>query len=232
MVPSESLLAGAIEGHRRARSHCLIRAGVGDGCDVGSVPPLLLLLPLPPPPPLHATSSRAAMPASVRPGVEWRIPSYTGAQRARGSRKTSQYGVRAPRSARNVRVVTSFDTAGAGILNFQDFPQEPRQTCTIRLATGNEGKTWWRLIFLSVIAAVFVAVVALEGGDPSLERRPKGPADLDRERQLAGQDRRRVSWSSASARCCVTRRSTSTCLRIQARASASARVPRWVSLHS
>src|SRR5687767_12404119 len=30
------------------------------------------------------------------------------------------------------------------------------------------------LIFLSVIAAVFVAVVALEGGDPSLERRPRG----------------------------------------------------------
>ena len=30
------------------------------------------------------------------------------------------------------------------------------------------------LVFLSVIAAVFVAVVALEGGDPSLERRPKG----------------------------------------------------------
>jgi uncharacterized membrane protein len=30
------------------------------------------------------------------------------------------------------------------------------------------------LIFLSVIAAVFVAVVALEGGDPALERRPKG----------------------------------------------------------
>jgi uncharacterized membrane protein len=30
------------------------------------------------------------------------------------------------------------------------------------------------LIFLSVIAAVFVAVVALEGGDASLERRPKG----------------------------------------------------------
>ena len=30
------------------------------------------------------------------------------------------------------------------------------------------------LVFLSVIAAVFVTVVALEGGDPSLERRPKG----------------------------------------------------------
>jgi len=30
------------------------------------------------------------------------------------------------------------------------------------------------LIFLSVIAAVFVAVVALEGGDASLERRPRG----------------------------------------------------------
>jgi uncharacterized membrane protein len=30
------------------------------------------------------------------------------------------------------------------------------------------------LIFLSVIAAVFVSVVALEGGDPSLERRPRG----------------------------------------------------------
>jgi uncharacterized membrane protein len=30
------------------------------------------------------------------------------------------------------------------------------------------------LIFLSVIAAVFVAVVALEGGDPALERRPRG----------------------------------------------------------
>jgi uncharacterized membrane protein len=30
------------------------------------------------------------------------------------------------------------------------------------------------LIFLSVVAAVFVTVVALEGGDPSLERRPRG----------------------------------------------------------
>ena len=30
------------------------------------------------------------------------------------------------------------------------------------------------LIFLSVVAAVFVAVVALEGGDPALERRPRG----------------------------------------------------------
>jgi hypothetical protein len=30
------------------------------------------------------------------------------------------------------------------------------------------------LIFLSVIVAVFVAVVALEGGDPLLERRPRG----------------------------------------------------------
>jgi hypothetical protein len=30
------------------------------------------------------------------------------------------------------------------------------------------------LIFLSVIAAVFVSVIALEGGDPALERRPRG----------------------------------------------------------
>src|SRR6187401_2779512 len=30
------------------------------------------------------------------------------------------------------------------------------------------------LIFLSVIAAVFVGVVALEGGDSSLERQPRG----------------------------------------------------------
>jgi len=37
-----------------------------------------------------------------------------------------------------------------------------------------EGKNIVALIFLSVIAAVFVGVVALEGGDPSLERRPKG----------------------------------------------------------
>jgi hypothetical protein len=30
------------------------------------------------------------------------------------------------------------------------------------------------LVFLSVVAAVFVTVVALEGGDAALERRPRG----------------------------------------------------------
>jgi hypothetical protein len=54
-----------------------------------AVPPLLLLLlllplPLPPPPPLQATSNRAAMPTRVRPGVVWRIPSYTGERCGRG----------------------------------------------------------------------------------------------------------------------------------------------------
>ena len=45
--------------------------------------------------------------------------------------------------------------------------------------------------FLSVIAAVFVAVVALEGGDPTLREAASRPADLDRQWQLARENRRR-----------------------------------------
>ena len=114
------------------------------------------------------------------------------ARDAGGESKDVSIRRQSPVFRRIVRVVTAFDTGGSRIPNFQDFPRRPRQTCTIRLATDKEGQDMVALIFLAVIAAVFVAVVALEGGDPSLERRPKGLLTLDRERQLAGENRRRA----------------------------------------
>ena len=74
------------------------------------------------------------------------------------------------------------------------------------------------LIFLSVVAAVFVTVVALEGGDPALERRPRGSAHLDRERQLA-RENRRGSHGRRRGRAAALRRHQ---LRRSSRASSSA----------
>ena len=85
MVPSESLLAVPLSVTVVPEVTVWLAPAFAVGTTF-AVPPLLLLLLLllPPPPLLHATSNRAAMPASVRPGVEWRIPSYTGERCARG----------------------------------------------------------------------------------------------------------------------------------------------------
>ena len=114
------------------------------------------------------------MPARVRPGVDWRIPSLYRRRRCGGEPKGVSIRRQSPGSCEMCGVVTSFDTAGAGILNFQDFPQRPAPNGHHSPRYRQEGQDMVALIFLSVIAAVFVAVVALEGGDPSLERRPKG----------------------------------------------------------
>src|SRR5687768_10079982 len=82
MVPSASLLAVPLSVTVTPELAAWLAPALATGA-VLAAPPLLLLLPLPPPPP-QATSNRAAKPARVRPGEDWRIPSYTGAQCARG----------------------------------------------------------------------------------------------------------------------------------------------------
>ena len=80
MVPSASLLEVPLRVTVMPEVTVWLAPALATGGVFAVVPPLLL----PPPPPPQATSKRAAMPASVRPGVEWRIPSYTGARRTAG----------------------------------------------------------------------------------------------------------------------------------------------------
>src|SRR6476619_6429449 len=83
MVPSESLLAVPFSVTESPEVAVWFEPALAMGATL-AVPPLLLLLLLLPPPPPQAVSSRAAMPARVRPSVYLRIHPYTGAASRRG----------------------------------------------------------------------------------------------------------------------------------------------------
>src|SRR5690349_2103951 len=82
MVPSASLLRVPLSVTVAPALTVCAAPALATGGVLGVVPPLLLLPPPPPPP--QATRNSAAMPASVRPGVIWRIPSYTGGRHSGG----------------------------------------------------------------------------------------------------------------------------------------------------